>query len=90
MVMPPYLHGRRIDQGGNQQEASNKSACRLFMADSCFGFVFDPDDGGDTLLRKVIGLLTNYRALQPRENLKKIILRKEVNMTPIKISSKRR
>jgi hypothetical protein len=59
------------------------------MADSCFGLVivFDLDDGGDTLLRKL-----GFYRITRRCNLvgtikKKEKLRKEVTMAPIKISS---
>jgi hypothetical protein len=49
----------------------------LLVASSWFlyGIIFDPEDGGDTFLRKVSWLSVYYMTLHPRRYLFKITLR---------------
>jgi hypothetical protein len=52
-----HLSGRRISRTENHQQAG--SACFLHLV----GFLHE--DGGDTFIRNVGGLLPDYTALQP-------------------------
>jgi hypothetical protein len=55
---PLSLQYRRISQARNQHETP-------ISADFLHGLSFDPEDGGDMLLRNVCGLLGDYTALYP-------------------------
>jgi hypothetical protein len=55
-----HLNGRRISQARNKREAAMEESSRFLI-----GEFFDPEDG-DTFLRKVGWLSTDYAALYPR------------------------
>jgi hypothetical protein len=54
---------------GSKNKPSKKPAALLatyYHAGFLLGLLFDPEDGGDTFLRNVASLLTDYMALYPR------------------------
>jgi hypothetical protein len=55
-----HFQGRRISQ------ANRAPLATCFHAGFLLGLFFDPEDGGDMLLRNVGRLSTDYKALYPR------------------------
>jgi hypothetical protein len=54
-----------LDFRRTKRRYNPSSACRLVNACFLFG-LFNPEDGGDTFLRNVGGLIPKYMELQPR------------------------
>jgi hypothetical protein len=62
-----HLQGRRISQARNQRES-------MWQADPMLGLFFNPEDGGDIVLRNVGWLSTEYTALYPRRQCSSVLL----------------
>jgi hypothetical protein len=67
---------------GSNSKPSNKparsSACRLLLTGFLIGQLFDSEDGGNTFLRNVRGLLADYAVLHPRRWKSFKVVRSEV------------
>jgi hypothetical protein len=59
-----HFQGRRVSQVSNQLKQVTSRLATCIHAGIFLG-LFDPEDGGDILLRNVSRLSTNYTALYP-------------------------